>query len=72
MSSCVIFTLVIVSSNVTLYKNTNYGVSMKLFLIVFGLAILFVVGTASAMRYFDGKGVKKKDVGKPTNVNEDS
>lgn len=34
---------------------------MKLFLIVFSLAILFVVGTAGMMRYFDGKTVKKKD-----------
>lgn len=34
---------------------------MKMFLIVFSLAILFVVGTAGMMRYFDGKSVKKKD-----------
>jgi len=34
---------------------------MKMFLIVFLLAILFVVGTAGMMRYFDGKSVKKKD-----------
>lgn len=37
---------------------------MKLFLIVFSLAILFVVGTAGMMRYFDGKSVKKKDKNK--------
>jgi hypothetical protein len=34
---------------------------MKMFLIVFSLAILFVVGSAGMMRYFDGKAVKKKD-----------
>jgi len=34
---------------------------MKLFLIVFSLAVLFVVGSAGIMRYFDGKSVKKKD-----------
>ena len=34
---------------------------MKIFLIVFSLALLFVVGTAGMMRYFDGKSVKKKD-----------
>jgi len=34
---------------------------MKLFLIVFSLAVLFVVGSAGIMRYFDGKSAKKKD-----------
>lgn len=34
---------------------------MKVFLIIFALAILFVVGSAGAMRYFDGKSVKKKN-----------
>lgn len=34
---------------------------MKLFLIVFSLALLFVIGSAGMMRYFDGKSVKKKD-----------
>jgi len=34
---------------------------LKTFLIVFSLAILFVVGSATALRYFDGKVVKKKD-----------
>jgi len=34
---------------------------MKMFLIVFSLTLLFVVGTAGMMRYFDGKSVKKKD-----------
>jgi len=34
---------------------------MKLFLIIFSLALLFIIGTASAMRFFDGKSVKKKD-----------
>jgi hypothetical protein len=33
---------------------------MEIFLIVFSLAILFVVGSAGMMRYFDGKAVKKK------------
>ena len=32
---------------------------MKVFLIIFALAILFVVGTASAMRYFGDKSIKK-------------
>ena len=34
---------------------------MKLFIIVFSLALLFVIGSAAMMRYFDGKSVKKKD-----------
>jgi len=34
---------------------------MKVFLIMFSLVLLFVIGSASAMRYFDGKSVKKKD-----------
>jgi len=34
---------------------------LKTFLIVFLLALLFVVGSAGAMRYFDGKSVKKKE-----------
>jgi len=33
---------------------------MKLFLIIFSLALLFIIGSASAMRYFDGKSEKKK------------
>jgi hypothetical protein len=31
-----------------------------MFLIVFSLAILFVIGSAGMMRYFDGKSIKKK------------
>jgi len=34
---------------------------MKMFLILFSLAVLFVVGTAGMMRYFDGKFRKKND-----------
>lgn len=36
---------------------------MKVFVIIFVLAILFVVGSAMAMRYFDNAAVKghKKD-----------
>ena len=36
---------------------------MKIFLIVFGLAILFVLGSAMAMRYFDkpAADLKKKN-----------
>jgi len=34
---------------------------LKLFLIIFSLALLFVIGSACAMRYFDGESVKKKD-----------
>ena len=37
---------------------------MKTFLIVFALALLFVIGSAGMMRYFDGKSVSKKDKGK--------
>ncbi|MDH5473101.1 MAG: hypothetical protein OEY61_09615 [Gammaproteobacteria bacterium] len=34
---------------------------MKMFWILLILAILFVVGSASMMRYFDGKAMAKKD-----------
>ena len=34
----------------------------KLFLIIFSLALLFIIGSASAMRYFDAKSVKKKNM----------
>lgn len=34
---------------------------MKLFLIVLTLALLFVIGSASMMRYFDSKSVTRKD-----------
>ena len=34
---------------------------MKIFLIVFTLALLFVIGSASMMRYFDNKSLTKKD-----------
>ena len=34
---------------------------MKIFLIVFSIAVLFVIGTASAMRYFDNKSMNRKD-----------
>lgn len=37
------------------------GDNLKLFLIIFSLALLFVIGSAAMMRYFDGKAVKKKD-----------
>ena len=33
---------------------------MKIFLIVFGLAVLFVLGSAMAMRYFDKPGGAQK------------
>ena len=33
---------------------------MKMFLIVFGLALLFVIGSASMMRYFDRKSMVRK------------
>ena len=36
------------------------GDDMKLFLIVFSLALIFVVGTAGIMRYFDSKAMKRK------------
>lgn len=32
---------------------------MKVFIIVFSLALLFVIGTAGAMRYFGGNDRKK-------------
>lgn len=34
---------------------------MKMFLIVLTLALLFVIGSASMMRYFDNKSMIKKD-----------
>lgn len=34
---------------------------MKIFLILFALALLFVIGSAGAMRYLDNKGVAQKD-----------
>jgi hypothetical protein len=34
---------------------------MKVFLILFALALLFVIGSAGAMRYLDNKRVTKKD-----------
>ncbi len=34
---------------------------MKVFLILFALALLFVIGSAGAMRYLDNKRVAKKD-----------
>lgn len=34
---------------------------MKIFLSLFVLALLFVIGSASAMRYLDNKSVTKKD-----------
>ena len=37
---------------------------MKTFLIVFALALLFVIGSAGMMRYFDGKSAPKKEKGK--------
>ncbi len=34
---------------------------MKIFLILFALALFFVIGSASAVRYLDNKNVTKKD-----------
>lgn len=34
---------------------------MKMLLIVFSLAVLFVVGIAGMMRYFDGKAITKRN-----------
>ena len=34
---------------------------MKIFLILFALALLFVIGSAGMMRYLDNKSVTKKD-----------
>lgn len=33
---------------------------MKLFVIIFSLALLFVIGSAGMMRYFDNKHLSKK------------
>lgn len=41
---------------------------MKLFLIIFSLALLFVIGSAGMMRYFDNKHVPKKDIDKKPNA----
>ena len=37
------------------------GDDLKLFLIMFSVALLFIIRSASAMRYFDGQSVKKKN-----------
>ena len=37
------------------------GNDMKIFLILFALALFFVIGSASALRYLDKKSVTKKD-----------
>lgn len=34
---------------------------MKVFLLLFALALLFVIGSAGAMRYLDNKKAPKKD-----------
>jgi len=34
---------------------------MKTFLILFALALLFVIGSAGAIRYLDNKSVTRKD-----------
>ena len=41
-------------------KPFKVGDNLKLFLIIFSLVLLFVIGSAAMMRYFDGKSVKKK------------
>jgi len=33
---------------------------MKMFIIIFSLALLFVIGSAGMMRYFDNKHLSKK------------
>ncbi|MDH5426100.1 MAG: hypothetical protein OEY29_14020 [Gammaproteobacteria bacterium] len=43
---------------------------MKIFLIIFILAILFVVGSATAMRYFDNPPAKKKQENKTAEADE--
>ena len=37
---------------------------MKLFIILFLLALLFVIGSAGMMRYFDNKHIQKKEINK--------
>ena len=37
---------------------------MKLFIILFLLALLFVIGSAGMMRYFDNKHISKKELNK--------
>jgi hypothetical protein len=59
----------VISARLPFFKKNgsakSSGDNLKLFLIIFSLVLLFVIGTASAMRYFDGKAVKKKDNNKP-------
>jgi hypothetical protein len=43
------------------FKIKIIGNDMKVFLILFALALLFVIGSAGAMRYLDNKRVTKKD-----------
>ena len=47
----------------TAKKKSAYkiGDDLKLFLIMFSVALLFIIRSASAMRYFDGQSVKKKN-----------
>ena len=44
---------------------------MKAFVIIFVLAILFVVGSAMAMRYFDNAAVRGHEEDKPEKNKED-
>ena len=37
---------------------------MKLFIILFLLCLLFVIGSAGMMRYFDNKRISKKELNK--------
>jgi len=38
------------------------GDILNFFLILFSVVVLFIIGTASAMRYFDNEPVKKKEL----------
>ena len=42
-------------------QDKRTGNDMKIFLILFALALIFVIGSASMMRYLGDKSVTKKD-----------
>ena len=46
---------------ITIAKIEIAGIDMKVFLILFALALVFVIGSASMMRYLGNKSMPKKE-----------
>ena len=46
---------------ITITKIEIAGIDMKVFLILFALALVFVIGSASMMRYLGNKSMPKKE-----------